>query len=367
MTSLNNTAGKGHLTVLARALGAAFIGLLAIAVPCVSSAATATSTANGIWMSSAEIQKLPMTGKAWQNVKSAADGWLGSANVSDQDSKHDANTLAAALVYARTGNDAYRTKAADAIMAAIGTEAHGRTLALARNLVSYVIAADLINLGNLDAAKDKAFRTWLSTVRYKTLDGKTLISTHEVRPNNWGTHAGASRIAVDMYLGDTADLERAAKVFKGWLGDRTAYSGFKYDDLSWQINAKTPVGINPIGSMKSGHSIDGALPDDMRRGCSFKWKPCSTGYAWEAMQGAVVQAQLLSRAGYDSWHWSDNAMFRATMFLYKLNEEVGGWWATGDDKWQPYLIDKAYGANFPLSAPGSAGKNMGWTDWTHGS
>jgi hypothetical protein len=339
-------------------------GLLMLTISTTLNAAT--TTPNGIWMSYGEIAKLPMSGKAWERVKSAADGYLGTANISDQDSKHDVNTLAVALVYARTGNATYRAKAAGAIMAAVGTEQGGRTLALGRNLVSYVIAADLIDLRSYDAAKEQQFRTWLAAVRNEKLDGQTLISTHERRPNNWGTNAGASRIAADLYLGDKADLERAATVFKGWLGDRSAYARFDYGDLSWQMNPSNPVGVNPKGAMKDGHVIDGALPDDMRRGCSFTWKPCPTDYPWGAMQGAIVQAQLLTRAGYDAWQWSDHALGRAAMFLQSLNTEVGGWWANGDDTWQPWILNKAYNGNFPTAAA-KPGKNMGWTDWTHGS
>jgi hypothetical protein len=173
-------------------------------------------------------------------------------------------------------------------------------------------------------------------------------------------------VAADMYLGDTADLNRAATVFKGWLGDRAAYAGFDYGDLSWQADPSKPVGVNPAGTSKEGHSIDGAFPDDMRRGCSFQWPPCHTGYAWGAMEGASVQARLLSRAGFDSWNWSNKAMYRATQFLYNLDREVGGWWAEGDDEWQPWIINKAYGASFPAAMPAQAGKNMGWTDWTFG-
>jgi Alginate lyase len=325
-----------------------------------------TGSSTGIWISPAEIAQLPMSGPAWTQLKATADGSLGTPMISDQNSDHDVNTLAVALVYARTGNAAYRTKAANAIVSAIGTEAGGRTLALGRNLVSYVIAADLIDLKSYNAAMDQRFRAWLSAVRTETLDGGTLISTHEKRPNNWGTHAGASRVAADMYLGDTADLNRAATVFKGWLGDRSAYAGFSYGDLSWQANASAPVGINPAGAIKSGHLIDGALPDDMRRGCSFQWPPCATNYPWGAMEGASVQARLLSRAGFDSWNWSNKAMLRATQFLFNLNKEVGGWWATGDDEWQPWVINKAYGTSFPAASPANSGKNMGWTDWTFG-
>ncbi|MEP7191094.1 MAG: discoidin domain-containing protein, partial [Roseiflexaceae bacterium] len=269
------------------------------------------SAGSGIWISPAELAKLPMSGSAWDRLKTAADSDFGTPNIADQNSQHDTNTLAAALVYARTGEARYRSKAAAAIMAAIGTERGGRTLALGRNLVSYVIAADLIDLKRYDAGKDQQFRSWLAAVRTETLDGKTLISTHEMRPNNWGTHAGASRIAADLYLGDKADFAKAAQVFAGWLGDRSAYVGFTYGDLAWQARPDAPVGINPRGATKNGESIDGVLPDDQRRAGGFTWPPQKENYVWEGLQGAVVQAELLHRAGYDAWNWSDKALLRA--------------------------------------------------------
>jgi len=58
-------------------------------------------------------------------------------------------------------------------------------------------------------------------------------------------------------------------------------------------------------------------------------------------------------------------MFRATQFLYTLDKSYGGWWATSDDAWQPWVLNKAYGSSFPTSSA-RAGKNMGWTDWTFG-
>lgn len=320
----------------------------------------------GIWISPAELAQLPMAGPAWTKLKSAADGALGQPNIRDQDSDHDVKTLAVALVYARTGVVSYRAKAAAAIFAAIGTERGGRTLALGRNLPGYVIAADLIDLRSYDAARDQQFRAWLSGVRRESLDGLTLIRTHEQRPNNWGTHAGAARIAADIYLGDTLDLERSAAVFRGWLGDRSAYSGFKYGDLSWQADARAPVGVNPTGATKSGYLVDGALPDDMRRGGKFKMPPGHTGYAWGALEGALIQAQLLSRAGYDAWAWQDYALLRAARFLAELDHSYGGWWAMGDDTWQPWMINKAYGTAFPVTMPDRPGKSMGWASWTFG-
>jgi hypothetical protein len=169
-------------------------------------------------------------------------------------------------------------------MAAIGTEVGGRTLALGRNLIGYVLAADLVGL---PATEDARFRTWLQTCLTETLDGKTLKSCHEERPNNWGTHAGASRVAAALYLGDTAQVERCAQVFKGWLGDRASYAGFDYGDLSWQADPSKPVGINPRGAMIQGHSVDGVLPDDQRRAGGFTWPPPKENYVWEAMQGVL--------------------------------------------------------------------------------
>ncbi len=90
----------------------------------------------GIWVAPEQLARLPTDGPAWNRLEAIAAGDLGKANIADQDSTHDVRTLAVALVYARTGDTSYRGKAADAIMAAIGTEAGGRTLARGRNLLS---------------------------------------------------------------------------------------------------------------------------------------------------------------------------------------------------------------------------------------
>ena len=314
----------------------------------------------GIWISGDELARLPTIGAAWRQLKAAADQDPGEPDLSDQDQMNDVYVLAKALAYARIGERRYRDEVIDHIMRAMGTEDGGQTLALGRNLVAYVIAADLVNLP-ADADKDQRFRAWLRETLTETLNGRTLWGTHEVRPNNWGTHAGASRAAVALYLGDAAELERTALVFKGWLGDRQAYAGFRYgSDLSWQADPENPVGINPKGAMKEGHSIDGAQPEEMRRGRKFRWPPKRTDYAWEGLQGALVQAEILHRAGFPTWEWEDRALLRAVQFLYDI-----GWEAEGDDEWQVWLVNHAYGTAFPATTPARPGKNMGWTDWTH--
>lgn len=331
-----------------------------VAVPLVAEESS-THTPIGIWIGMDEIGRLPMSGPAWENVKSNADKEAGVPNLSDQDNPTNVLIMAKALVYARTGDERYRTEVIEACMAAMHTEDGGRTLALARELGAYVIAADLVGL---PPYQDSIFRSWLRETLHEELDGKTLVSTHEDRPNNWGTDAGGSRLAVAVYLQDEAELARAAQVFRGWLGDRSAYSSFRYGDLSWQFDPDNPVGINPKGASKDGHSIDGVLPDDQRRGGTFTWPPPKENYVYGALQGALAQAIILHRAGYtDVWTWEDNALLRAFEWLH----EEADFPAVGDDMWQPHVINHYYGTGFPAPVPARPGKNVGWTDWTHGA
>jgi len=313
----------------------------------------------GLWISQAEIAALPMSGAAWDRLKRQADADAGIPNVRDQNQMNNVYVLAKALVYARTGVERYRDQVRWQCMRAVDTEAGGRTLALGRELAAYVIAADLVGL---EPGEDERFRGWLRTCLTENLSGLTLRSTHEKRPNNWGTHAGASRAAVAVYLGDNTELERTAKVFRGWLGDRAVYAGFEYGDLAWQADPARPVGINASRTTKLGYSIDGVLPDDERRSGAFVWPPPKENYVYEALQGALVQAVILSRAGYDVWNWSDRALLRAYQWLYVQ----AAFPATGDDTWQLPLIDRYYHTSYWRGDAVSSGKNMGWTDWTHG-
>jgi alginate lyase len=308
------------------------------------------------------LRTKPTSGAAWNGLKAIADQSVGSLDLSDQDENSDITVLAKGLVFARTGIASYRSDVVAALKAAVGTEAGGRTLALGRNTPSIVIAADLVSLRTADSSFDSnVFRPWLRKLLTETLDSQTLISTHEKRPNNWGAHAGAARVAIAAYLGDSTQLARAAKVFQGWLGNRTAYAGFKFgDDLSWHCNTSTPVGINPACT-KNGVDIGGAIPDDMRRGGSFTWPPTFTDYAWENLQGTLLQAELLHAAGYDSFNWENKAILRAVRFLYRV-----GWPPKGDDEWQTWLLDARFGTSYKLSPPVRFGKNFGFTDWIYG-
>lgn len=317
-----------------------------------------TPTGKGIWLSKDEIMALPMTGAAWQATLSAASKPPGVPDLSNQDSSVNVNVLAHALVFARTNESTRKDTVLDAIQSIISNQSEngGRTLALGRELAAYVVAADLVDLpSDLRAPFEARLRDLLG----KTLDGMTLRECHEKRPNNWGTHAGASRAAVAAYLGDKAELDRCAQVFKGYLGDRASYAGFKFGALDWQADPSAPVGINKVGGTIQGHSVDGALPEEMRRGGGFKWPPPYQNYVGGALSGAVAQAWFLHRAGYPAFEWESKAILRAMEFWHD-----NGHTFQGDDAWLVSVVNKAYGTNYPVTG-NEPGKNMGWSQWTH--
>lgn len=316
-----------------------------------------------IWLTRSEIERLPTSGVTWTAVKRAADTSIGSPNLKDQDSNHDVYTLAKALVYVRTGQNSYREQVRVACLSAIGTERGGRTLALGRNLPCYVIAADLIQLN------DSRFNAWLRTCLSETLDGRTLRSTHEDRPNNWGTMAGAARAAIAAYLNDRNELDNTWQVCLGYLGNRNSWDEFKYGDLWWQANPSKPVPINHQGATLNGALVDGIPPDDMRRGGRFQWPPEPTNYIREGLQGLLVQCEILHRAGYPAYERQYYAVLRYVKAIDRLQRFDSEWSLNlGDDRWMMPLINYRYAEEDyrgSVAAPVGHGKIMGWTDWTH--
>lgn len=317
------------------------------------------AAADGIWVSRAELAGLPTVGPAWDNLKRAADTPTPNPNLSDQDDPSNVRVLAKALVFARTGEARYRDEVVAACRRVIGTEQGGRILALGRELGAYVVAADLTGLPPADEA---TFRAFLRRALDLELEGKSLRTTHERRPNNWGTVAGGSRAAIAAYLGDRQELERTAQVFRAWLGAAGAPAAFEFKALDWQADPAHPHAINPPGAAKAGHDLDGALPEELRRADGWRWPPPRENYVYSALQGALVQAVILHRAGYDVWNWGDKALLRAFRWLHRQADFP----AAGDDTWLPHLINHYYGSDFPAPVPSEPGKNMGWTDWTHG-
>ena len=348
-----------------RVFAAVTLVLVTLWFPATSHAQSVLS--QGLWMNKSDLAQLPTSGTAWSNLLSAAQvSSCGHPNLTDQEDPVNVCIMAKALVFARTGNTAMRQSVAAAILDIVNSGVYvGRALALGRELITYPIAADLIDLKNYDPALNTRFRTKLAQLLVTpTTDGPVnLIDCHERRPNNWGNHCGASRVAVAAYLGDTTQLARAAKVFKGYLGDRASYAGFVYgSDLSWQCDPSAPVGINPMNCTIGSSQVGGILPDDQRRAGPFSWPPPKENYVYEGLQGAMAEAVILKRAGYDPFNWENKALLRAFQWL----QTQANFLATGDDTWLPHLVNYYYGkGTLPSTVPSRPGKNVGWTDWTH--
>jgi hypothetical protein len=299
---------------------------------------------------------LPTSGTGWDNVTTWANKTASSPDLSDQDDPDNITVFAKALVYARTGDTSKRNEVITALQQIRGTESGARALAIGRELGAYILAADLIGY------REPSFVSWVSAIRtHPTTSGPSnIIDCHDKRPNNWGTHCGASRIIADIYLGDTVDLNKAVNTWKGWMGDRAAYSGFSYGSLSWQSNPSQPVGINPKGATISGHSVDGVLPDDQRRGGNFTWPPPCENYVHEALQGANLALAVLSTYGLPMGTWEDQAIVRAYSWLY--NEANCP--ATGDDTFSPYIVNHFIGTNIPETSS-RPGKGFGFSEWLY--
>ena len=331
---------------------------------------TAATTGGTLIINQSELSTRPTSGAAWDALAEVARGSYGTADLTDQDNQHGVRLFAGALVAARLDDSALRTRVRAGIMAAIGTERVGAgnsALALGRQLSAYVLAADVIDLSGSD---DATFRSWLSAVRTRILGGHSiwdsLVRTHESSANNWGAFAGASRIAASLYLGDTADVNRAAKVMRGFLGDRTAYAGFRdfgSEASSWACNASAATPINPACT-KSGINVDGAIIEDIARGGSLRWPPGDSGksYMLESLQGLTLQAELLTRAGYPAWDWSSQALKRSAQLVTRYS----GWNRSSVDRHVPWLLNKRYGLGLPTD-PAGMGRGFGFTDWLYGA
>jgi hypothetical protein len=322
---------------------------------------------SGIWFTPEELRQLPVGGPAWVQLREVAGSGVRRSELTTRDD-HNVRVMALALVAARLDDDRMRRQVRDALMALVAQPVETDDgLAVARKLGAYAISADLIDLARFDAVADASFRAWLREIRRTRFEGGgggTLAEYHSRRPNNYGTMAGASRMAVALYLGDETDFEHALQVFRGWLGDRGAYAEFRFgEDRSWHLDPTRPAGINPAGAEKRGRSIDGVLPDDQRRCGPFSREPwpCSTDYAWGALQGAVAMAWIAHRRGHPAFEWEDRALLRAMRWLY----DVAGYPPEGDDAWSVHVVNAVVGSRLEVEPVVRPGKNVGWTDWTH--
>jgi hypothetical protein len=287
--------------------------------------------------------------------------------------------LAGALVCARAGQ--YCDKTRLALLSAIGTENDARWLAVGRNMLSYTIAADVMrNSGNLTGTDLNTVSTWLASFLTRTLKDNNSSNQETLTPFESGSNAsaqeGAVYAAMAAYTNNSVKLEYVWNRFRLFSCDRAG-------NPEQTINLSTGFGggwshttvysqacaVNPIGTTKDGHRIDGAVINDIVRGGSFKWPPSYTNYVWTGLQGYVSAATVLDRAGFPSFEVKDQAVFRAVEYLcYLKNNTSTDWWQPGHAPAIKHLALAAYGNNLAgcgISYPVGDGMIIGYTDWTH--
>jgi hypothetical protein len=309
-----------------------------------------------------ELQSLPTSGAAWEALVSAAEVRSDEIDLSEEDSQHAAETLASALVYARTGDTEQRDHVVSVLEELPDASLSGaRVLSVGRQLGGYALAADLV------AYREAEFTEWIGGMRTEELGGhgrwRSISETSEDSANNWGTWAMATRIAISSYLRDDSDLERAAEVFAGFTGVPDAYDDFRRTDdfdPSWVCgDERNWVPINPASCGDRG----GAIVEDISRSSGSYPEVDDEGlmYSWEVLGGATLSARLLERAGFrDVWSWGDRALLRAAEFLH----DRGGYPPEYSVlQYIPHEINAAYGVDLGPLEPAGYGRQFGFSDW----
>lgn len=261
--------------------------------------------------------------------------------------------MAAALVYARTGEVAYRNKAISLIEAARATthDCGNAILSLGRQLGAYVLAADYANY------RDPSFVAWVRDIRTKDFPSShgrwhVLAGTAENTSNNWGTFALASLTAADAYLVDHSALDRDWAIFKDY-GD-LGTPRFQHTS-SYSATWSCPVGyeINPASC--TDPRKEGAAVEDASR-TSF---PTLGNYPAEAAQGYVLTAELLRVHGYPAWEVNDAQICRNALWRQRganINYGPADYYVT----W--VTNEQCDGLSQPTK-PAGFGRVFGYTDW----
>lgn len=327
---------------------------------------TSVPAPSGIWLSRDEIMALPTNGTAWEQVNTAAHSTWGTADLGNNESQHDVKTLAGALVAIRLEDAVMREKVIAALHSATQSRL-SRVLELARGLQTYIIVADLLDYHDSD------FMAWVAAMVITPLQGHSggtnLLETALFSPNNWGDHARASLAAAALYLKRQDWQQIVVDAHREFVGEDVLAPHLVYTTTNWHPDSDDRVGINRRGAVIQGNHVSGTIPEDARRGGEFQWPPVPTTYEWEALQGIVVCAALLHRAGLVPFNAGDNAVVRAVQFLYGEGEAaqnipVFQLPASGDDCWVTPLVNAYGGVSLPVTL-GTPGKGMAWCNWTH--
>lgn len=326
-----------------------------------------------------ELMAKPTSGAGWNVLKQQADATWGAPDLGNGDSLVQTQVLAAALIYARTGDQQYKIKVENAIKQAPGTEDHSPVvLDLTRTIYGYVIAADLVQMPQSTVCNNG--QTWLQflqIIRTKVLPigdtGRwtTLENTSANTSSNWGTYALGSHLAVSYALNDQVGIQRDLDIFKRFLGDTTSpaapfepSAGYRYNNngATWDMTPTMQRGINPDSSTDSRN---GALIEDVLRNWNYPSNPCCTvdsygiGYQKESIDAYLSTAQLFKAHGIDLRTFQNSAMLRA----FKFYMDNGGHNDVSIARYLPYVFNYWYGTSYSTASGDYMGRHLGYGSW----
>jgi hypothetical protein len=338
---------------------------------------TTGSSEDGYFIISySDLMNRPTSGTAWDSLVSHADkAESESVLLGDQNAYHGpTSALAAALVFARTGNEAYRSAVHGRLALVPDATFIGpdpRALSVGRQLAGYILAA------NLTGYSTGVWNQYMHDIRTLYIGGHgrwpDLTTTSENTANNWGAFALPSRLAASIFINDETDIAQCAKIFRGICGDRSQWPGLT--STPWD------GGFQPTADFQSSWAIgypewrpiNPDIPEDDRRGAPVEdvgryggYPTIHYGYCWEAIQGWVLTAILLSRSGYpDVWTWESNAIRRTVQFM-EDNNGLSSSNFHNVNHWVTYAVNKFNSPAVPTPFPAGIGRQMCFTDWLYG-
>ena len=290
-------------------------------------------------MPRSELLELPATGTAWSALKSVADGSLGAPDLCDSNAEHHLRTLAAALVYARTGDGSYGTKARAGVMAAIPTQIVGlRQRGPVARVVSspaYVLAADFAGLSGTD---DATFRTWLTDIRTKDIGGHSVWciahrARTRTRPTTGVPTRARSRIAGQPVPGRHQRCRRRGQGHPGVPGRPARPMPASADRLDRttcrELVRQAGRRYTPVNKpcTKSGVNVDGAIIADISRGrAADRGRRGTPGIATSSRRSRASGSRSScssATATPSAWDWSASALRRAAQLVARSATDGG--------------------------------------------
>lgn len=339
--------------------------ILASGIPVIaskSSQALPPENPNYLVISKSELISLPITGTSWETIQQSADASV-TPDICNQDNNANVNALAAGIVYARTGNALYRTKAINLINRMITSQrdnCYNAVLAMGRQMGGWVLAADFADY------HDQSFKDWLAMIANRDIGGHgrwhVLRFTAYDSASNWGIHALASITAIDLYLENSANIEKDWQVFSGygvahgWPFNKASSYNEQWSCIATDATGKLPIAIN-TPCLKSGINLDGAPVEDSSRSSFGSY----SSYIHESMQGYAVMAQLWAISGRDGWGVNNSQICRAIKFADRagrLNDSAVSYFVS-------YMANKFCGLNLPVKSPTNRGRMFGFSDWLY--